>query len=209
MNANTVAAGLAGHPWMAAVYPGRVGTLLLLNSAGLLALRSRGRQALLDQLQTDLAVPTSAAPLHVRFLDAAPIDTGQAAIERMLAAPRPTSATTLSEHENDGHWKLVLRLPLELIQFDGHFPQAPVLPGVLQIAWALALAAPRLGTSMRSRDMQGLKFQRLLHPGDCVDLSLHLDRRPSVAGIGTLHFGYRLDGAHCSSGRLLVGQAHD
>ncbi len=204
-----LAARLAVHPLVTATYPGSRAVLLLLNDAGLLALRGRGRQALLDQLQADIAYPGSDSPFNVRLLDTAPVATDLPAIDRLLEAPRPACATTLAEHEHDGVWKLTLTLPLELLCFDGHFPQAPVLPGVMQIAWALALAAPRLGTSSRCRDMKGLKFQRLLHPGDRVELHLHVDHKATATGGDMLHFSYRLGDVHCSSGRLLTGHAHD
>ncbi|TNY25065.1 acyl-CoA synthetase [Fulvimonas soli] len=119
-----------------------------------------------------------------------------------MRAPRPAAAELLDEQEQDGAWTLTLRLPLDLVHFDGHFPRAPVLPGVLQVGWALALAAPRLGIAPRCREMEALKFQRLLRPGDEVELALRHD-----AARGKLHFAYRLDGEHCSSGRLLVEAA--
>lgn len=114
----------------------------------------------------------------------------------------PRTAELLDEHENDGVWTLRLRLPPELAHFAGHFPATPVLPGVLQVQWALALAAPRLGIALRCREMEALKFQRLLHPGEEVELELRLD-----AARGKLHFAYRVDGAYCSSGRLRVEPA--
>lgn len=209
ISSNKAVAGLAEHPWVTAVYPGSAGAVLLLNLAGLLTLRGGGRQALLDRIQADLDQPPGNDPVQLRLVDAAPPESGWAAIDRLLAAPRPSRAITLGETEREGRWKLSLLLPLELTQFDGHFPQAPVLPGVLQIAWALALAAPRMGTTMRCRDMKSLKFQRLLHPGDRVDLNMHLDHARAEAHGATLHFEYRVDGIHCSSGRLLVGLASD
>jgi 3-hydroxymyristoyl/3-hydroxydecanoyl-(acyl carrier protein) dehydratase len=114
----------------------------------------------------------------------------------------PRAAELLDERVADGTWTLRLRLPPALAHFAGHFPGAPVLPGVLQVQWALALAAPRLGVAPRCREMEALKFQRLLRPGDVVELELRLD-----AARGKLHFAYRLDGAHCSSGRLRVEAA--
>jgi 3-hydroxymyristoyl/3-hydroxydecanoyl-(acyl carrier protein) dehydratase len=114
----------------------------------------------------------------------------------------PRAAELLDERVADGTWTLRLRLPPALAHFAGHFPGAPVLPGVLQVQWALALAAPRLGVAPRCREMAALKFQRLLRPGDVVELELRLD-----AARGKLHFAYRLDGAHCSSGRLRVEAA--
>lgn len=112
----------------------------------------------------------------------------------------PRSAELLDERESDGVW--TLRLPPELAHFADHFPGAPVLPDVVQVQWALALAAPRLAIAPDCREMEALKFQRFLRPGDEVELELRLD-----AARGKLHFTYRLDGAHCSSGRLQVEPA--
>jgi 3-hydroxymyristoyl/3-hydroxydecanoyl-(acyl carrier protein) dehydratase len=117
--------------------------------------------------------------------------------QRMSAAP--LVAELLDEHTEGGRCTLRLRVPCNLAHFAGHFPGAPVLPGVLQVQWALQLAAPRLHIAPHCREMEALKFQRLLRPGDEVTLELHLDTPR-----GKLHFAYRMDGAHCSSGRLRV-----
>ncbi|HKT29952.1 acyl-CoA synthetase [Dyella sp.] len=103
----------------------------------------------------------------------------------------------LAEHQQDGVWTLELLIPHELVYFAGHFPGAPVLPGLVQIAWALALAAPRLGTPPRCRLMEAVKFQHLLRPGDRVELVLRHDTARQK-----LHFAYRHDDKAYSSGRL-------
>lgn len=103
----------------------------------------------------------------------------------------------LSEHQHAGVWTLELRVPADLVYFAGHFPQAPVLPGAVQIAWALALASLRLGTPARCHGMEALKFQRLLRPGDRVDLVLRHDTMRNK-----LHFAYRHGDQAYSSGRL-------
>ncbi|WP_329740894.1 acyl-CoA synthetase [Dyella sp. A6] len=111
----------------------------------------------------------------------------------------PREAELLDDRQDAGVHTLRLRIPPTLAHFDGHFPQAPVLPGVLQVQWALALAAPRFGIASRCRAMEALKFQRLIRPGEVVELELRMD-----PARGKLHFVYRVDGTHCSSGRLLV-----
>lgn len=103
----------------------------------------------------------------------------------------------LSEHEHDRTWTLALHVPPDLAYFQGHFPQAPVLPGAVQIAWALAFAAQRFGTPQRCKVMEALKFQRLLRPGDRVDLTLRYDTSRHK-----LHFAYRRGDTAYSSGRL-------
>jgi 3-hydroxymyristoyl/3-hydroxydecanoyl-(acyl carrier protein) dehydratase len=196
---------LADHPWLASAHVGDTvsGVLLVLNADGINALRQHGRQALLDHVQADVAARGITAPPIWRVLGVSPDDLSPHALDALLQSPRPDRVVPLTEREQDGVWTLVLQLPPELIHFDGHFPQAPVLPGVLQVGWALALAAPRLGTSMHCREMESLKFQQLLRPCDEVELTLRLD-----AARGKLHFTYSLAGAHASSGRLCVEQAH-
>ncbi|BFI96632.1 MAG: hypothetical protein RSP_21420 [Rhodanobacter sp.] len=110
-----------------------------------------------------------------------------------------TEPTILHERLDGDECALQLRIPHDLAYFPGHFPQAPVLPGVAQVAWALQLASTRLGTSPRCREMEALKFQRLLQPGDSVTLALRLDRAR-----GKLHFAYREGDAAYSSGRLVL-----
>jgi 3-hydroxymyristoyl/3-hydroxydecanoyl-(acyl carrier protein) dehydratase len=43
----------------------------------------------------------------------------------------------LEQVETDGEWSLQLSVPPDLAYFSG--PQAPVLPGVVQVEWAFNL----------------------------------------------------------------------
>jgi hypothetical protein len=208
VNCAAVSACLQRHPWLAQVHAASEGALLLLSTAGQDELRRHGRQSLFDRLQAHLAAHAIGQAPRLRLLDAAVDEPDAATIDRWLRSPRPDRVLPLTEHAQDDVWTLTLQLPLELIHFDGHFPQAPVLPGVLQVGWALALASPRLGTSMHCREIEALKFQRLLHPGDRVELSLHFEADALNGTQGKLHFAYQLDGAHGSSGRLKVERAH-
>ena len=120
-----------------------------------------------------------------------------------MSASRPRQAELLAEcAHGDDACTLRLHLPPGLAHFAGHFPGAPVLPGVVQVQWALALAAPRMGLAARCRSMDALKFQRPMRPGDTVELALRFDRAR-----GCLHFAYRRDGEPCASGRLQVEAA--
>lgn len=116
-----------------------------------------------------------------------------------IAVLPPRSVVPIAEREEDGLWTLELRIPTDIAYFAGHFPSAPVLPGVVQIAWALELAASRLGTPRACRTMEALKFQHVLRPGERVDLTLRWD-----AARGKLHFAYRLGEHAYSSGRLVL-----
>jgi 3-hydroxymyristoyl/3-hydroxydecanoyl-(acyl carrier protein) dehydratase len=198
---------LSEHPWLTGAWASDAGVLLLLSRSGHAEFHREGRQSLLDKLQDHLAMQHLPAPGDWRLLDAPPPATDEDSIDRILSVPRPQMVTPVSEVEHDGHWTLTLVLPSDLVQFDDHFRKAPVLPGFMQAGWALALAAPRLGTSPRCHEMEALKFQRLLRPGDRLELSLRYEEEPGSER-GKLHFAYHLGGQHCSSGRLRVVPAH-
>ena len=73
--------------------------------------------------------------------------------------------------ENGLH--LTFRLPAELLWFSGHFPSAPILPGVTQVNWAMNYAETILGMNKAFSGMEVVKFQRPLLPEETVDL--HID----------------------------------
>ena len=100
------------------------------------------------------------------------------------------------------HWQgddLVLRLHLdpELPWFSGHFPGAPLLPGVVQVHWAMHYGRQLPGLVGEFGGMSQLKFQRPLRPGQ--ECELHLCW---LADKGQLQFSYRLGDEHASSGRV-------
>jgi 3-hydroxymyristoyl/3-hydroxydecanoyl-(acyl carrier protein) dehydratase len=191
---------LRAHAWVDDARCGHVGInahgiVLALNEAGIEALCRMGRQRLVDTLQRD--VDATGASVTWRLRETLPASTSKEQIDAWLQAPLPRDALLLSEQQRDGLWTLALRVPVDLVYFPGHFPQAPVLPGAVQIAWALTYAATRLGTPAHCHNMEALKFQQLLRPGDRADLTLHHD-----AARNKLHFTYRHGDKAYSSGRL-------
>jgi 3-hydroxymyristoyl/3-hydroxydecanoyl-(acyl carrier protein) dehydratase len=191
---------LRAHPWVIDARCGHAsdnapGLVLALNSTGIEALCSLGRSRLIEQLQRDAGY--TGKPLAWRLLDALPPVADACQIDAWLQAPLPRDAALLGEQQQQGRYTLELRVPLDLVYFPGHFPHAPVVPGAVQIAWALAYASTRLGTPARCQVMEALKFQRLLRPGDRADLTLHHDEARNK-----LHFAYRDGDKAYSSGRL-------
>lgn len=91
-----------------------------------------------------------------------------------------------------------INVPAELFYFQGHFPQQPVLPGVVQVHWAMQLAKSRLGLKFGFGGIEALKFHRIIEPLARLKLTLeHSEQR------GKLHFSYVSElGVH-SQGRIL------
>lgn len=180
--------------------------LVALSDAGLHALRNGGRRALINTLRQHLSAHCEALalPRRWRLVRHLPVNTQgklpQAQLDAVLQAPRPLQPERIDMRESDGNWQLTLGIPPDLAHFSGHFPQTPVLPGVVQIDWALALAR-ELITDLPPHfaGMEVLKFQQLARPGDQLMLTLRFDPER-----GKLHFAYRNGDAPCSSGRILL-----
>lgn len=206
---------LVAHDWVAEARLGVVqenravlGALLVLSDAGLFALREQGRRSLTEALRKHLSqhCEALALPRRWRLVRQLPLNSQgklpQADIEALLLAPRPKAPEVLEQVETDGEWSLQLSVPPDLAYFSGHFPKAPVLPGVVQVEWALNLGRQLLNLSGKFAGMEVLKFQQLVRPGDEVQLHLRFDPER-----GKLYFAYRNDTATCSSGRILLGAA--
>ena len=58
------------------------------------------------------------------------------------------------------------RVPSNLACLPGHFPDFPVVPGVLQVDWAMRLATDLLGAEPHVEEFESLKFRAPLRPGD-------------------------------------------
>ena len=93
--------------------------------------------------------------------------------------------------------QLQLRLDPELVWFAGHFPGAPLLPGVAQLHLAIGYACEQWAIEERFSGLEMLKFQRPLQPGNEVTLQLSWQ-----AESRKLQFCYLKDGEAASSGRV-------
>jgi len=206
---------LVAHAWVTEARLGVVqenramlGALLVLSEQGLFALREHGRRSLTEALRKHLSehCEALALPRRWRLVRQLPLNSQgklpQADIEALLLAPRPKAPEVLEQVETDGEWSLQLSVPPDLAYFSGHFPKAPVLPGVVQVEWALNLGRQLLNLPGKFAGMEVLKFQQLVRPGDEIQLHLRFDPER-----GKLYFAYRNDTATCSSGRILLGAA--
>ncbi|MGY1891007.1 AMP-binding protein [Pseudomonas sp. SDT291_1_S447] len=208
---------LVAHDWVNEARLGVVqenraslGALLVLSESGLFALREHGRRSLTETLRQHLHqhCEALALPRRWRLVRQLPLNSQgklpQADVEALLMAPRPKAPEVLEQVETEGEWSLQLSVPPDLAYFSGHFPKAPVLPGVVQVEWALNLGRQLLNLTGPFAGMEVLKFQQLVRPGDEIQLHLRFDPERRK-----LYFAYRNDTATCSSGRILLGVEHD
>ena len=109
-----------------------------------------------------------------------------------------TEPVVESERRTESGLVAVLSFPPESDFFDGHFEGAPVLPGVVQTGTAVRALGRMLGRPVRVREVRKLKFAKVVHPGERVELAL------VEKAEGEWSFRYEMDGDLCSSGVLVV-----
>ena len=146
-------------------------------SAGRELLDGEGRAAFAQRLRGWLAghCDPIALPRRWRFLDAMPADARGKTSERALTALfRPLMPPPLWLRRDARGASATLTATAELAAFEGHFPQAPILPGVVLLDWAVRLGRDAFGLSFDVQRVEALKFQQLVRPGTelTVDLAL-------------------------------------
>lgn len=93
---------------------------------------------------------------------------------------------------------LQLAVPEDLTCFAGHFPDFPILPGVVQLDWVVALAALHLQLEGHVQSVERLKFMRPIRPGQQLSLELVFN-----AARQWLDFTYQYQGQVCAKGRCV------
>lgn len=178
----------------------RVAAVLVLSPLGREGLSSGGRGVLSRTLRERLGatLDTMAQPRRWRFVDALPVNPQGKATEAMLRAlfdaeQAPAGhglpACTWLVREADSA-RVSLDITAALPVFDGHFPVAPILPGVAQLDWAVQLAQLHFGMADAPLRLEAVKFVRPVVPGTA--LLLQLDRHKGRASQFTLSVHYRL-----------------
>lgn len=204
-------ARLALHPYVAqaAVVPlngasrERAGALVALTEAGSAALRDEGRVLLARSLRRHLAdyFDVVVLPRHWRFRLSLPFDArGKLPVSVLAAAfePRVEGMDVLAEARSGDTLHYELRVPRTLAHFAGHFPGLPILPGVVQLDWAIRLAAEHVPSVRAVASIDRLKFMAPVLPGAVLKLTLAHD-----AARRRVQFAYRMDGRDCASGVIV------
>lgn len=170
-----------------------------LRDVGKLTLNRTLRALLLDKIE-----PVG-YPRRWRYLDQMPVNAQGKTTRAMLLAllderPREAQMRIVEQYENS--IKMELTIPPDLFYFDGHFPEAPILPGVVQVDWAISYGRRYFDLPPQFRGVNALKFQHVIQPGQVVTLELNHD-----ADKGSLGFRYVSAAGQHASGRVLFASA--
>ena len=94
--------------------------------------------------------------------------------------------------------QLSLTIPENLYYFRGHFTQAPILPGVVQLDWVMAYLNQYFGVDKANLvSVDALKFQIIVRPNYTVDLTLKLVKP------GKYSFDYHSSHGQHASGKVV------
>lgn len=144
-----------------------------------------------------------ARPHRWRFVEALPANAqGKSTVAALAALFRPERPEPHWLRRETQQAELELELSPALAAFDGHFPQAAILPGVAQLDWAIRFGREAFALPPRFLRMETLKFQQVLRPGARVNLSLEW-----LPEKGALQFRYQSVAGTHASGRVLFGKA--
>ncbi|MFC0692953.1 AMP-binding protein [Paraburkholderia humisilvae] len=181
----------------------RVGAVVALSDAGSAALRGSGRVALAKTLHRHLAAYFDAVvlPRRWRFRIALPFDArGKLPAVALTDAFRPDAqgVEVLAQTRSGDDFHYDLRVPPTLVHFAGHFPGVPILPGVVQLDWAIRFAAEHVPGVRAVASVDRLKFMAPVRPGALLSLALSHD-----ASRRRVQFAYRLGERDCASGVIV------
>jgi len=87
--------------------------------------------------------------------------------------------------------KLLLAISPEMECFQGHYPDNPILPGIVQLHWAIGFSISLLGFSGVPFDIKRLKFKNIVQPPSVLELVLSKSSTNSVQfqfnSVGQIH----------------------
>jgi len=106
--------------------------------------------------------------------------------------------TVVEQVVSDNGATLLLQIEPNIAYFDGHFNHYPILPGVVQLDWAIYYAKKLLSCPPIFAGMEVIKFQQPILPEHQISLTLRWEKEKQK-----LYFSYTSgEDNHHSSGRI-------
>jgi len=169
----------------------RIAAFVVLSTDGWKTLQNLNKNALNKYLRDFLtdSVERIALPRIWRYLSILPVNTqGKTTHAELIALLEDEPITKqksimpnshlLEKNPKQAIFELII--PKDLLYFDGHFPKTPILPGVVQIHWAIAYGRQSFDLPLYFRCIQKLKFQKVILPDMKINLELFYDSEKSI-----------------------------
>jgi hypothetical protein len=182
-----------------------IGAVVVLTEDGVQSLKTNGRKPLIKQLREALYQYFDAVVLPrkwlflERMLLTAEGKIEQSILKNLLDMDSRKSPYVLGVEKTGNSVELKLNVPEDLIYFPDHFPRYPILPGVVQIAWAEHFGKLFFSIDKPFLTMEVIKFVQVIQPG--AELKLMLNWKTSS---GKLYFNFSSESGTHSSGRMVV-----
>lgn len=180
----------------------RVGAVVVPTAAGRQLAAMEGSRGLHQRLKQALAsrVESVALPRRWREVDALPLNTQGKTTEAALRALFLREDVPAVQWASAGAGRVEgqFSVPADHLAFDGHFPEVPILPGVVQLQWAVHWGRDRFGIVGAVTRVEALKFQQVVRPEMPVNATLDWvpDKR-------ALSFRYTSASGSHASGRIV------
>ena len=186
----------------------RIAAAIVPSESGRLFLEREGRRSFGSEIRTRLfeAWDPIMHPRYWRIVEQLPEDSvgkvkRSAVIDLFnrseVVEPSGDRPAILEELSGSDFVERFCVVPQDLGCFKGHFPGNPMVPGVLQLDWALGIATGLLGEEPQVQIIESLKFSSILRPLDEV--------RINVRSKGNrLYIRLWNDEAEFSKGRILL-----
>lgn len=178
--------------------------VIVLSKSGNTLLQDEGKLVVNRQLRNVLVnfVEPVAMPRRWRYVDQFPMNalgkTPETMLRDLFMNTDEKSPNIKLLHRDEKCVELEFIWPLNLLYFQGHFPGTPILPGVVQVDWAIKTGRQFFDLPKHFRAMHALKFQHVILPDCSVNLRLNYDQEKSC-----LSFSYFSPTKQHSSGRFL------
>lgn len=204
---------LMATPWVAETFTlvlthhrDVVGAVIVLTGDGVQSLKTEGRKPLIKQLREALHQYFDAVVLPRKwlFLERMPLTAegkiDQPILKNLLEMDSRKSPYALGFEKTGDSVELKLNVPQNLIYFPDHFSSYPILPGVVQIAWAEHFGRLFFVIDGPFLHMEVIKFVKVIPPGADLKLMLTWKALP-----GKLYFNFSSESGMHSSGRMVYG----
>lgn len=197
---------LDAYCWLLPGVRQRIAGAVVLSAQGLEQLATDGRWAFTQHLRQQLAAyfELSVLPKAWLWLNHLP-QTANAKIDQsllngLLAVERTQLPQVQQLIWAEQQISLALYVPANLRYFPDHFAQYPLLPGVVQLAWASYFGELLFNITLPFSQLEAVKYMQVIQPD--LSMELVLQWKPSTQ---KLYFTFSSTQGQHSSGRIVYG----